>query len=312
MFVEVVDTFIIGQVQVRFLWHPEIDDVKLMECDDCHLVRYCGDECQRENWPQHEDDCKQRAAELRDEILFKQPEESHLGDCPICMTPLPLDQEKFAKMECCSKFICFACGYASGAREVKMRLEPSCPFCREPFLDGDDIEEKNKRSMKRIEANDPVAMCEEGIQQHKKGHNRKAFDYYTKASELGNSEAHYHLAWLYQNGEGIEKDMGKAIHHYEEAAIGGNPYARYSLGVYEWNNNRNAERAVKHHIIAANLGLDESIKVLMKAYKDGLLEKEDLDSALRSHKAAVDATKSPERDLAEEFHRSQYNGRRVL
>jgi hypothetical protein len=38
--------------------------------------------------------CKKRAAELRDEILFKQPENTHLGDCPICFLPLSLDLEK--------------------------------------------------------------------------------------------------------------------------------------------------------------------------------------------------------------------------
>jgi len=30
---------------------------------------------------------KTRAAELRDELLFKQPASSHLGDCPICVIP---------------------------------------------------------------------------------------------------------------------------------------------------------------------------------------------------------------------------------
>ena len=34
---------------------------------------------------------RKRAAVLRDELLFKQPESSHLGDCPICCLPLPLD-----------------------------------------------------------------------------------------------------------------------------------------------------------------------------------------------------------------------------
>eukprot|EP00986_Skeletonema_menzelii_P013808 scaffold8428_cov151-Skeletonema_menzelii.AAC.6 len=85
------------------------------------------------------------------------------------------------------------------------------------------------------------------------------------------------------NGEGVEKDEGKAIHHLEEAAMGGHPRARYDLGLgeatiggypearynlgaNEWTNNRN-DRAVKHWIIAATLGEDESIKMLMEKYK---------------------------------------------
>ena len=35
----------------------------------------------------------------------------------------------------------------------------------------------------------------------------------------------------------------------------------------------------------------------------GFVSKEDLAAALRAHKAAVDATKSPLRDVAEEFYR---------
>ena len=62
----------------------EVDDIKLMNCDDCDLVRYCSDACQQDHRPKHEAMCKEGAAELRDEILFRQSESSHLGDCPIC------------------------------------------------------------------------------------------------------------------------------------------------------------------------------------------------------------------------------------
>ena len=62
----------------------EIDDIKLKECDGCDLVRYCSDECKRDHKSEHEEACKKRAAELHDELLLKQPESTHLGDCPIC------------------------------------------------------------------------------------------------------------------------------------------------------------------------------------------------------------------------------------
>ena len=72
----------------------EIDDIKLVPCDECDLVQYCSDECREDHNPEHEDECKKRAAELRDELLFKQPESTHEGDCPICCLPLPLDETK--------------------------------------------------------------------------------------------------------------------------------------------------------------------------------------------------------------------------
>jgi hypothetical protein len=73
-----------------------IDDIKLKNCPDCDLVKYCSDDCQEKHREQHEEECKKRAAELRDRDLFTPPEESHLGDCPICCLPLPLDHLKSA------------------------------------------------------------------------------------------------------------------------------------------------------------------------------------------------------------------------
>ena len=165
--------------------------------------------------------------------------------------------------------------------------------------------------MKRIEANDPVAMSYEGGVQNNKGNCRSAFEYWTKAAELGDAEAHYQLAVLYHEGRSVEKDEGKEIYHFEEAAIGGHPGARHNLGIREGNSG-NIERAVKHWIVAATQGEDDSIKLLLKSFKMGLINKEKLAATLRAHKAAVDATKSPQRKNAEEFYRTSVTFQRQL
>ena len=280
----------------------EIDDIKLKECDGCDLIRYCSDECRENHKAEHEEDCKKRAAELRDELLFKQPDSSHLGDCPICCVPLPINVVN-SMMSCCSIDVCMGCRFANQFKEMERRLIPSCPFCREPTLITD--EEWDERRMKRVEANDPYAVYQLGGDQYNKGDYSTAFEYFARAAELGFLVAHHDLGNMYRMGHGVEKDMGKAMYHYEEAAIGGHPESRYNLGSAEWNN-RNIERALKHYIIAATQGNDDSIKRLMKAFKFGLLEKEDLASVLRAHKAAVDATKSPQREKAAELM-SQYS-----
>jgi len=59
---------------------------------------------------------------------------------------------------------------------------------------------------------------------------------------------------------------------------------------------------VKHWIIAANQGDNDSIKYLLKMFKGGLIDKDELAATLRAHQAAVDATKSPQRDAAEAFY----------
>ncbi|KAK1733634.1 Sel1-like repeat family protein [Skeletonema marinoi] len=266
----------------------EVDDIKLSECADCDLAKYCSDACQKEHKSQHEEACKKRAAELRDEILFRQPESSHLGDCPICCLPLPLDLKKSVMQACCSK-----------KREFEGKLERKCPFCRKPA--PSTMDEIDKQTMKRIEANDPVAMRQWGREQYIKGNYSRAFEYLTKAAELGDITAHDSLSCMYHNGLGVEKDRGKEIYHMEEAAIGGHPNARHNLGCIEEDDNE--ERAVKHWIIAATQGNDGSIKALMGAFRRGFVTKDDLAAALRAHQVAVDATKSPQRDAADEYDR---------
>ena len=143
-----------------------IDDVKLKQCNGCYLVRYCGIECQRDHWRHHKKECKMRAAELRDDLLFRQPESTHVGGCPLCCLPLPLDRSKSSMCSSCSKVTCNGCDYAHSIREFEMRRRPSCPFCRKP---GTSEDVNDKRRMTRIEANDPGALLQEGLIQDSKG-----------------------------------------------------------------------------------------------------------------------------------------------
>eukprot|EP00985_Skeletonema_marinoi_P010150 scaffold4785_cov133-Skeletonema_marinoi.AAC.1 len=103
----------------------EIDNILLNECNHCKSVRYCGVKCQKEHRPWHKEEYKKRVAELRDELLFKQPESSHHGDCPICCIPLSLDPRKATFFPCCSKVICNGCEYANLRREIGGSLQRS-------------------------------------------------------------------------------------------------------------------------------------------------------------------------------------------
>ena len=74
-----------------------------------------------------------------------------------------------------------------------------------------------------------------------------------------------------------------------------------TVGSYQTQENLGrTDRALKHSMIAAKLGHDKSMKDLKMGYAMGLVRKEDFAAALRGHQAAVDATKSPQRDAAEE------------
>ena len=84
----------------------------------------------------------------------------------------------------------------------------------------------------------------------------------------------------------------------EEAAIRGHPDARFNLGCEE-EGNGNMQRAVKHFIIAANLGHNKALDAVRENFVDGFVSKEDYEAALRGHQAAVGATKSAQREEAE-------------
>ena len=67
--------------------------ISLKTCKPCMQVKYCNAACQKKHWTTHKKSCKQRATELRDEALFKDPPAKE--DCPICFLPMPL------KLICC-------------------------------------------------------------------------------------------------------------------------------------------------------------------------------------------------------------------
>ena len=171
----------------------------------------------------------------------------------------------------------------------------TCAFCRDPMADN-----VSSLMMERVRANDPAALSQMGADRRNEGDYDTALEYLAKAADLGDLDAHYELSVMYGDGEGVEKDEEKKVYHLEEAAIGGHPNARYNLGANEWNNGR-YDRAMKHYIIAANLGQNEALDRVKQGFVDGIVNKEDYAAALRGHQAAVDATKSEQRDAAYAF-----------
>ena len=153
--------------------------------------------------------------------------------------------------------------------------------------------------MERFKKNDPAAMVEIGTMHYSKKEYGKALEFWAKAAELGDADAHFRLGHLYYCGEGVEKDEKKAVYHLEQAATGGHPFARGYLAEHELRNGR-FDRAVKHVIIGANLGCNDNLKFVKDLFVQGVASKEEYAAALRGYQAAVNETKSAERKKAEE------------
>ena len=58
--------------------------------------------------------------------------------------------------------------------------------------------------------------------------------WYNKSAEQGNANAQYALGWMYENGEGVVKDLAMAFRWYKRAAERNHPAAQTNLGwMYE-------------------------------------------------------------------------------
>ena len=128
---------------------------------------------------------------------------------------------------------------------------------------------------------------------------KKAFEFWNRAAELGDAKSYSFLAELYYCGEGVvERDVKRALHHFAQAAIRGHEMARHNLGAIEESENGNHRRAMKHYMIAARGGLDNSLKKVGEGYKAGHVTKDEYARTLRAHKQATEEMKSEQRTKA--------------
>jgi len=290
------------------------DNLKV--CTACKSVKYCNAKCRNAHRSKHKKECKQLAAErklqdtiwdmnkmeISDEMLFAEPPPK--VDCPICMQPIPYAigfcGVYTMYMECCGKELCEGCVKAADTEVKKGNMKDCCAFCRKPS--SVDQEERSERLHLRMKLNDGGAFAwlgsamsggTQGLPQDK----NKAIKLWNKAAELGSVRAHNSLGSAYEVGKGVEKDVSKAIHHYQIAAIGGHEYARYQVGIME-ETNGNMDRAMKHWMIAARSGFDDALEEISIGYKVGHVTKEEYASTLRAHRASQDEMKSEQRSVA--------------
>ena len=201
---------------------------------------------------------------------------------------------------CCGKEICSGCIYAVKSRDT---VEQKCPFCRTPASKLD--KENDRRRKKRVEAGDANGMFLLGCNYSEGAHGlpqdrTKALNLWHRAGELGNAKAYNNIGYAYHFGEGVERDNKKADHYYELAAMGGYVPARHNIGNSEWRAG-NWDRAIKHYMIAAGSGLNDSVKNIQQLYKGGHATKEDYAKALRAYQKCIDEIRSEQRDIAAAF-----------
>ena len=125
----------------------------------------------------------------------------------------------------------------------------------------------------------------------------KAHKLWLRAGELGCTSAYNDIGITYRTGEGVERNMKKSMYYSALAAMGGDVTARHNLGCFE-EEAGNMDRAVKHYMIAAGAGYDDSLKAIRDGFLNGQVTKDDFEKALRAHKEAKDELKSDQREAA--------------
>ena len=275
----------------------ESGTVKLRNCTACRLVKYCGVDCQKSHRKQHKKACKKRATELKDEQLYSQGHERPEGDfCPICALPIPFPMTKHSVFgACCMKMICKGCSLAAQKRGMF-----DCAFCRTPMPDNDA--DRLAMTMTRVAKKDPVAIHMLGLKYFFGSLGlpkdmRKAVELWTEASELRSVGALYSLGNAYCDGNGVQENEAKGIEFYKKAVLQGHVESRYQLGCCEGRKG-NHGRAVRHFLISAKMGLNDSVENIKDLFMDGLATKEQYAEALKGYQDAVEEMKSHDRDEA--------------
>jgi len=270
-------------------------------CNKCKQVKYCNAVCKKIHKKKHKKECEEYiklAAEKHDEELFKQP--PPLEDCSICFLRIPCAEAGSKYYSCCGKMICSGCAHApvydSQGNEV---TEKVCPFCRVPHPIS--VEEAIERITKRMEVNDAEAMHNAGNYYINGRYGfpqdyGKALELFHRAAKLDHAKAYCCIGYAYKSGEGVKRDMKKAEHYTELAAIKGNGIARFNLGIMEAQTG-NMDRALKHYLIAVRTGY-KSLNDIKHMYTNGHATKEDYTKALLLYQEYLSEIKSTQRDKA--------------
>ena len=112
---------------------------------------------------------------------------------------------------------------------------------------------------------------------------KKAIQYFKKAADDEQDEALHCLGILYMHGFGCKKDWAKALSCFSEAAELGNAEAAneagYLLTKGGYGLEKNEEEAFEYYLEAAKLDHPESMRYVIRAYRDGIVEDDDDDLA---------------------------------
>ncbi len=112
----------------------------------------------------------------------------------------------------------------------------------------------------------------------------------TPLAEQGDVEAQYGLGVMYNEGQGVQKNIKLAIKWFEKSARQGNPYAQYNLGVIFRDSERHRDYGVSFRWFekSASQGLDVAQYNFAHMFQEGLGTNKNYQSAIDWFKKAAE------------------------
>lgn len=203
------------------------------------------------------------------------------------------------------QYKCQVCGYVAGGYSLKYKRYGKCPICKskmwkettEKSQDGPIIPTELSRSSKAYNestsnsiynkgmVDESMKLYNEALEKYrqaanggyipaftdvgriyiKKGNYKKAWKWYLKAAEAGDSEGEYYVGYFYQEGKHVKRNTTFAINYYEKAAKKGFSKALtaiancYDCGI---GYHKDKDKAMVYYKLAAEKGDAEAQCIL--------------------------------------------------
>ncbi|RIB16825.1 kinase-like domain-containing protein [Gigaspora rosea] len=129
---------------------------------------------------------------------------------------------------------------------------------------------------------------------------KKAFEYYIKAAELGNSDAMQNVGICYYYGIGVEINYQKSFEYCKRSADLGNASGMNNVGRhYKYGNgiDQDYNKAFEYYKKSANMGLKSAMSNAARCYRNGIGTKRDIQSAnywFKKRRSLLKTNKSPD------------------
>lgn len=148
-------------------------------------------------------------------------------------------------------------------------------------------EETNKQ--KKCLAENAQKEMAEGEICEKKRQLEEAFRHYYNAADLGDAKGAFYVGYMYERGEGVQKNIKSAVEWYTKAANMGNRGAQHNLGFFYYSGTgvkQNFKLAYEFFMMAAKQGKADSMLNIGVMYENGEYVAKDYNKALEWYQRA--------------------------